>query len=37
MRTELAMLVLCGLLSLTLALLTVGVHGATFGGPCHTQ
>jgi uncharacterized MAPEG superfamily protein len=33
MKTELAMLVLCGLLSLTVALLTVAVHGAAFGGP----
>jgi uncharacterized MAPEG superfamily protein len=33
MRTELAMLALCGLLSLALALLTVAVHGAAFGGP----
>jgi uncharacterized MAPEG superfamily protein len=33
MTTELAMLALCGLLSLVLALLTVIVHGAAFGGP----
>jgi len=33
MSTELAMLTLSGLLSLTLALLTIAIHGAAFGGP----
>jgi uncharacterized MAPEG superfamily protein len=33
MSTELAMLALSGLLSLMLALLTIAIHGATFGGP----
>jgi len=33
MNTELAMLALSGLLSLTLALLTIAIHGVTFGGP----
>ena len=33
MSTQLAMLALSGLLSLTLALLTIAIHGVTFGGP----
>jgi len=33
MNTELAMLALSGLLSLTLALLTIAIHGVIFGGP----
>jgi len=33
MSTELAMLTLSGLLSLMLALLTIAIHGAVFGGP----
>jgi uncharacterized MAPEG superfamily protein len=33
MNTELAMLALSGLLSLTLSLLTIAIHGVTFGGP----
>ena len=33
MSTELTTLALSGLLSLTLALLTIAIHGAAFGGP----
>jgi uncharacterized MAPEG superfamily protein len=33
MSPELAMLALSGLLSLSLALLTIAIHGAAFGGP----
>jgi uncharacterized MAPEG superfamily protein len=33
MSTELAILALSGLLSLALALLTIAIHGVTFGGP----